>query len=95
MTHDEMIAVIAAHRDEKKIQSKRHGFNGPWLDDPAPFWNFANYDYRVKLEPREFWLNVYPLETGGVSIYGYHSPEIAEKAGNARIARIHVREVIE
>lgn len=52
MTHDEMIAVITAHRDGKEIQVKRKDgvstFGPLW---PNPLFDFAAYDYRVKPEP--------------------------------------------
>jgi len=50
MTHDEMIAVIQAHKDGKTIQ---HYVNG-WVDKPyeMPSFNFGDYIYRVKPEPR-------------------------------------------
>lgn len=50
MTHDEMIEVIAAHRDGKKIQAKYQ--KGQWIDITLPpLWNFEHNEYRIKPEP--------------------------------------------
>ncbi len=50
MTHDEMIAVIQAHKDGKTIQYKV-GEDMDWLNIPHQKFNFGGYDYRVKPEP--------------------------------------------
>ena len=50
MTHDEMIAVIAAHRDGKKIEFA--SFGSKIWDECNPRWNFLTYNYRVKPELR-------------------------------------------
>ena len=60
MTHDEMIEVIAAHRDGKQIQHRaKNQFDHPWSDTASlPVWNFMNNDYRIKPEPltlKECW----------------------------------------
>jgi hypothetical protein len=55
MTVDEMIAVLQAHKEGKKIESNSHDGYG-WLLTPCPVWNFLRYDYRVKQEPREFFI---------------------------------------
>lgn len=56
MTHDEMIAVIQAHKDGKEIQY-RHKSGGEWRkSENAGFldWNFQVAEYRVKPELREW-----------------------------------------
>ena len=90
-THDEMIAVIAAHRDGKAIEHRcpsvskaewkplRSGKILPVL------FNFDDFDYRIKREPREFSLIVTP--------YGNFYPADAELCPGWE--RIKVREVIE
>ena len=63
MTHDEMIAVIQAHRDGKAIQFCGYGMAGAWDDVIHPDWDFANYEYRIKPEPqkpREWWIERMP-----------------------------------
>lgn len=51
MTHDEMIEVIAAHRDGKQIEVKRKCGSITWARTIATLWNFAECDYRIA-EPK-------------------------------------------
>ena len=51
MTHDEMIAVIQAHKYGKVIQSYDN-YMGMWIDLPYPYWNFSACEYRVKPDPK-------------------------------------------
>ena len=66
MTHDEMIAVIQAHKEGKVIQSDRIDNEGKqiWIDDNNPNWNFGLRRYRVKPEKRVGYVNVYPTRVG-------------------------------
>lgn len=48
MTHDEMIAVLKAAQEGKKIQWLNA--DGEWKTTPNPKWNFRKYEYRVKPE---------------------------------------------
>ena len=53
MTHDEMIEVIAHHKNGGKVECKCKG-DGVWirechLDEYG--YNFADFDYRAKPEP--------------------------------------------
>lgn len=50
MTHDEMIAVIQAHKDGKKIEYL-NGSN--WQHTSSPLFDFCNFVYRVKPSPME------------------------------------------
>jgi hypothetical protein len=54
-----MIAVIAAHRDGKAVQCKYHSARAQWNDTENPVWSFELFDYRIKPEPLECWVNVY------------------------------------
>ena len=89
MTHDEMIAVIKAHKEGKKIQSQEIG-NPNWYDVQFPLWDFYNLDYRIKPEPREFWL---------CGSYVFWAKSAAESYQNSlrtvSLPIIHVREVVE
>lgn len=92
MTIDQIIEVTAAFKAGKKIQ---YNSRGKWYDDPCPTWNFSGVRYRVKPEPREWWLNVY---NSGVSVCStVCSTEDAANAYSAsyRIECVHVREVLE
>jgi len=51
MTHDEMIAVIQAHKEGKAIQVFDN-YKGMWVDISCPYWNFSACKYRVKPEAR-------------------------------------------
>ena len=53
MTHDEMIAVIQAHKEGKTIESRAGGIGGAkWVTlNEEPSWQFSEYDYRIKPEP--------------------------------------------
>lgn len=67
MTHDEMIAVIAAHRDGKQIEcnaTENEKDPAGWLiathlDDDRLF-DFGGFDYRIKPEPLVLWAAFYP-----------------------------------
>lgn len=70
------------------------GDNGMWtLDDEE--WNWKEYDYRIKQEPMEFWVNVYEPNTG--ICYGFHETKSGAASGKSHdcIKTIKVREVIE
>lgn len=63
MDHDEMIAVIhemiaviQAHKEGKKIEWRAAGGNErDWTDEWPPAWNFAFFVYRIKpSKPREW-----------------------------------------
>ena len=51
MTHDEMIAVIQAHKNGKEIEWRMLRIDKDWFGMPpdATFaWDFSNYEYRIK-----------------------------------------------
>ena len=92
MTHDEMIAVIQAHRDGKAIQFCGYGMAGAWDDVIHPDWDFANYNYRIKPEPpkpREWWISSH----GGFTAPAYPN-EASARAYPLAHEVIHVREVL-
>ena len=84
MTHDEMIAVIQAHKDGKTIQARNRDI-GVW-DDVDPIWRFDSCDYRVKPEPREWILN----PEAGICV-PYDTLATTEIRKNC----VHVREVLD
>ena len=47
MTHDEIIAVVTAHRDKKPIEYMDKYDSLGWIRTDNPTWDFANCDYRV------------------------------------------------
>lgn len=80
MTHDEIIAVVQAHKNGKSIESRcREGSCHRWLESKDPGWNFYDYDYRVKLEPRVFWINEYQESISGNKYLGTNRFDSKEK----------------
>lgn len=61
MTHDEMIAVIQAHKEGKQIQKRAKSFsqNG-WYAVSLDGFNFNLYEYRIKPDPQV----IYVVRTG-------------------------------
>lgn len=55
MTNEEIGKVIQAAIEGKQIQCRQLAPNSEWLDCEAPVWNFHDYEYRVKSEPRRCW----------------------------------------
>lgn len=58
MTTKEMIAVMQASEEGKTIEYRISRISDPaakdeWDENQAPAWNWSEYDYRVKPEPRE------------------------------------------
>ncbi len=51
MTHDEMIAVIQAHKDGAKIECREVFADSSWELTKDPCWNFNDFEYRIA-EPR-------------------------------------------
>lgn len=58
MTIDQMIEVMQAYKDGKRVEMRgRYAHpDSKWTDStvPAPTWDFPNYKYRIKPEPKEF-----------------------------------------
>lgn len=59
MTHDEMIAVIAHHRNGGKVEMKPKG-DYEWQNANGIVWNFGIMDYRAKPEPLVLWAEIMP-----------------------------------
>lgn len=82
MTHDEMIAVIQAHKEGKTIEwrYKRLDVRGGWQIVTLSVWNFEAYEYRVKKEPRVWWMvDVVDRTSGRVIVTkGFVSKEKAD-----------------
>ena len=52
MTDQEIIEVIQAKSNGRKIQKRVLGSCGSWEDDPDPKWAFCGFEYRAKPELR-------------------------------------------
>lgn len=89
MTHDEMIAVIQAHKEGKEIECSMKDKNC-W-GKSTPDWAFHYCDYRVKPvppEPREWWLH-----DGRAHLSESHAINSRMVLGSSYPV-IHVREVL-
>ena len=107
MTDDQILEVVQAHKEGKQIQCSKRisipvwgtGPDGNWSDcgvlGSTIIWNFIEYDYRVKPEPRkprEWWIKM------GTHGYGGMPDVITSMRPHSDIHTedyIHVREVIE
>ena len=80
MTHDEMIEVIAAHRNGKKIQKGlqyaiknaapfEDSFKLDWQECCNPLWAFDRSVYRVKPEPPHCYGHIYEDGSFGFSTF--------------------------
>lgn len=86
MTDDEIIEVVQAHKDGKLIECrlKDRDIDVGWYEVPKNYsiWNFQQCHYRIKPEPREWWLS-----DGNDVTYAYRHKRASTS--------IRVREVIE
>ena len=92
MKHDEMIAVIQAHKDGKKIQVGSILSNTQWQDVEIPSWDFRTCRYRVKPYPMELWAIIWP--SGAMNYFDSLGQAVACANANIDTSRIvHLREV--
>lgn len=78
MTHDEMIAVIQAHKDGKDIEYWSE-LLGVWERIENPSWEFNKTQYRVKPPPIEAW----GLVSGGALSSIFYHKDVAEESADA------------
>lgn len=95
MTIDEMIAVLQAAKVNKPIQVRD---GDEWVTVCSiPTWNFRDFQYRVKPEPREWWINVY--SNNACHLHLTKDAAVRGRTdGHDRLhgeETIHVREVLE
>ncbi len=82
----ELAPVIQAHGEGKMIECRADDFD-EWSDaGEDPSW-FDALEYRIKPEPREFWVSE------GTPYY--LTKEEIERVGRVRRGFIHVREVVD
>ena len=94
MTHDEMIAVIQAHKDGKQIEYLLKPVDR-WVEIHDPQWDFLHYDYRIKPEPREWYLAI-QHGTNSASHTFYNTERLERwKHEHPKHTIIKVREVLE
>lgn len=87
------IEVMQAAEDGKDIEIKGTKLSGDyWHTNSEYCWDWANFDYRIKPEPIEFWVNVYSGHTGS----RYATKETAESNAEHGVLRtIKMQEVTE
>lgn len=97
MTDKEIIAVVQAHLDGKKIECRSQRTNFNWKVVDTPYWDFSGSDYRVNPGPRVWWLNVYAGSAlGSTRAVAYKTKADAESAaGYTRIECVRVVEAPE
>lgn len=88
--HAQKIApILQAYAEGKEIQN-RYEPDGKWSECLFPLW-YPNIEYRIKPEPREFWVNIYPNGT----LCLHESERLAETGKMTNCAQtIKVREVL-
>ena len=90
MTIEEMIAVLQAAKEGKKIRFRNKG-REDWYNIDNTVWNFEFCEYEAVKEPRHFWINIYP---NGDRI-AYPTKENADlQASTDRLECIEVVEVL-
>lgn len=75
-TVQEQIAVMRAWTEGKPIEIKKYDHTF-WSKVSEPAWNWADYDYRVKSEPKVIYINQYKDGSWGL---GHDSREQAVAA---------------
>jgi len=91
-TLKDKIEVMQAALDGKNIQRQYDEELKQWVDiaGAGAQWDWVNYDYRIKPEPMEFWVNVYDT---GIAVFD--SEEAARSITASINKTIKVREVVE
>jgi hypothetical protein len=91
-TLQKKIEVMQAFADGKQVEFRRSGGNEEWDIGDRVCWDWSTFEYRVKREPREWWVNVYH----GLDCIAHMTKAQADKdAATHRIECVHVREVID
>jgi len=86
------IEVMQAYVDGKEVECLARRVSGDeWEKVVSPAWNWIRYDYRIKPEPREYYLNIYKE---AVTVFA-NRIDANVCAKSDRVACIKVREVIE
>lgn len=98
-TTQEKIGIMTAHLEGKPIEC-RHKLMKDWHGDANPAWDWANYEYRVKPQPKELWVvssegypheNLSPFRDREYAMKFAHQLEVGGYAPTLS----HYREVIE
>ena len=85
MTDQEIIEVIQAKINGRKIQKRVLGSCGSWEDDPDPKWAFCGFEYRAKPEPRACY---FVEKNGSLAAYRYRAKGDADNDAAAYGGRV-------
>jgi hypothetical protein len=97
MTHDEMIEVIQAHKDGKVIQRRSRGALSDTFKDRLRTdhtMDFFRNEFRIKPEPKEYWLVPYTYKQG-LEVFYYCPMSVWAGTGFDLSGTIHVVTVVE
>lgn len=87
MTIDQMIEVLQAAKQGKRIEYKQG--DSCWLSLPevTEYWDFVHNTYRVKREPRIVYCNEYPDGSLGLPVHSTAGEVKAIGRGMAKVLR--------
>jgi len=91
-TTEEMIKIMQTFLDGKKIEFR--GISG-WMPANKPCWNWVRFDYRIKIEPRKIWVNVYSTYNGAAFYSLSESIEREKACPHTLVERIMYVEVMD
>ena len=91
-TLKEQIEVMQAALDGKNIEVDEHGW-GELSNPQEEQYNWELFDYRIKPEPLEFWVNVY--SSGRVYLHDTEAKAKAMYEDDENVILVKVREVTE
>ena len=83
------ITIMQAYANGEELQFK---YRDTWKQVNTPNWDWVQYDYRIKPEPLEIWVNTYP---GNIAAHSTEKSAIKTAKGNALYVAVHMREVID
>jgi len=89
------IAVMQAFEDGKVIESRMKPLPDNWTVAKPPVWNWMSMDYRIKPEPREWWVCFYDeqdVSDGGRTWIAPATADGMPPGGWAKVIR--VREIL-
>ena len=93
MKDHEIVTVVRAQMDEEPIERRPLDSNNSWELHKSANLNFLAYEYRIKPEPFEQWVNVYAM---GVNfVHDSKKQAVAEASITAKRIAVHMVEVDE
>ncbi len=88
MSDEDIIRVVQAHKEGKKIEIRMNsGIGDNWHVDGRPRWNFPEFDYRVAPEPRKPREWYMELREDGTFIQLFTDPRQLTRGGELVLVR--------